>query len=149
MKKIDNRVLDIERADFNVKFEYNSALKMNVMRRVLNTPDEKFYLITNNCISLKIKDNIEIILRESNDDAEIIIYQDGSFINGFLYKEQWMSIGQQVLAEKEEQVSDCEMLRNKIKSVREIMLIATPETEKKMSIDTKRFYGVFDAISNM
>lgn len=147
MKSIDKRVLDIEKADFNTKFKHDQALKANVVERILNTPDEKFDLITYNCVSLKINDNIEITLHEVNDDAEINIYQDSSTISNFLYKEPYIPPEWRELEVKEEQDSDCGKLRNKIKSIREIKLKVTEESKKYMSAETKRFYAVFDAIS--
>lgn len=145
MKRIDERVLDIEKADFATKFKHNNALRKNVVERILNTPDEKFELIANNCVSLKINDDIEITLREVNADAEITIHQDGFIANTFIYEEPF--IPSCYREEKEKQDSDCEMLRNKIKSICKIKLKVTEESEKYMSIKTKRFYDIFDAIS--
>lgn len=146
MKKIDNRVLDIEKADFRTKFKHDNALRANVVERVLNTSDEKFELITNDSVSLKINDNIKIILRKVNADAEITIYQGGSILNNFLYKEPYIPSVWREKKEKEEE-SDCELLRNKIKSIRKIKLKVTEESKKFMSEKTKRFYAAFDAIS--
>lgn len=145
MKTIDERVLDIEKADFNTKFKHDQALRMNVVKRVLDTPDEKFNLIASNCVSLKINDDIRIRLRETNGDAEITIYQNDYITNSFVYEEPYTpSVWRET---KEKQDSDCEMLRNKIKSVRKIKLEVTEESKKYMSAKTKRFYAVFDAIS--
>lgn len=149
MKKIDNRVLDIEKADFNTKFKHEQALRMNVVKRVLDTPDEKFDLIASDCVSLKINDDIRITLREANGDAEISIRQDISIINTFVYTEPYVPSYRRELGEEKKQDSDCELLRNKIKSVRDTKLKVTAESEGYMHAKTKRFYAVFDAISNM
>ena len=71
MKKIDERVLDIEKADSNTKFKHNYALKTNVTERILNTPNEKFDLIENNHVLLRINNDIKIILREVDSDVKI------------------------------------------------------------------------------
>ena len=147
MKTIDERVLDIEKADFTTKFKHEQALRMNVVKRVLDTPDEKFDLIASDCVSLKINDNIRITLREVNADAEISIRQDLSIINTFVYQEPYIPAYWRDLKEEEKQASDCELLRNKIKSVRSTKLKVTAESEVHMSEKTKRFYAVFDAIS--
>ena len=147
MKTIDERVLDIEKADFTTKFKHEQALRMNVVKRVLDTPDEKFDLIASDCVSLKINDNIRITLREVNADAEISIRQDLSIINTFVYQEPYIPACWSDLKEEEKQDSDCELLRNKIKSIRKIKLEVTEESKKHMSEKTKRFYAVFDAIS--
>lgn len=147
MKTIDERVLDIEKADFNTKFKHEQALRMNVVKRILDTPDEKFDLIASDCVSLKINDNIRITLREVNADAEISIRQDLSIINTFVYQEPYIPACWRDLKEEEKQDSDCELLRNKIKSIRKIKLEVTEESKKHMSAKTKRFYAAFDAIS--
>lgn len=148
MKRIDERVLNIEKADFNTKFKHDQALKMNVVKRILNTPDEKFDLITSNCVSLKINDDIKVKLYETNGDAEISIYQNDSVVNSFLYQEPYIPACWRELKEGEEREdSDCELLRDKIKSIRKIKLEVTEESKKHMSEKTKRFYAVFDAIS--
>ncbi len=147
MQRIDERVLDIEKADFRTKFKHDNALRANVMERVLNTPDEKFELITNDSVSLKINDNIKIILRKMNADAEITIYQDGSVLNNFLYKEPYIPSVWREEKEKEKQDSDCELLRNKIEGISKIKLKVTEESKKYMSAKTKKFYAAFDAIS--
>ena len=147
MKRIDERVLDIEKADFNTKFKHEHALRMNVVERVLNTPDEKFHLIASDCVSLKINDDIKITLREANADAEITIRQNDSIINTFVYAEPYIPSCWREMGEEKKQDSDCELLRNKIKSVRKIKLEVTEESKKHMSNKTKRFYAVFDAIS--
>ena len=148
MERIDKRVLDIEKADFNTKFKHEQALRMNVVKRVLETPDEKFDLITSDCVSLKINNDVKITLRETNGDAEISISQDGATINTFVYAEPYIPSCWRELAEEKKQDSDCELLRNKIKNVRKIKLEVTEETKKFMSAKTKRFYTVFDAISS-
>lgn len=147
MERIDKRVLDIEKADFHTKFNHERALRVNVVKRVLDTPDEKFDLIASDCVSLKINDNIRITLREANADAEISIRQDLSIINTFVYQEPYTPACWSDL-EEEKQDSDCELLRNKIKSIRKIKLEVTEESKKHMSEKTKRFYAVFDAISS-
>lgn len=147
MKKIDERVLDIEKADFNTKFKHDQALRANVVERVLNTPNEKFDLVTSNNVSLKINDTIEVTLRDVNADAEISIYQRGSRINTFLYKEPYIPSVWREMGEEKKQDSDCELLRNKIKGIRETKLKVTEESRKFMSAYTKRFYAAFDAIS--
>lgn len=148
MKKIDNRVLNIEKADFNTKFKHERALRMNVVKRILDTPDEKFELITSDCVRLELNNDIKIRLYEVNADAEITIYQDSIIINSFLYQEPYIPACWRDLKE-EKQISGCELLRNKIKSVRKIKLEVTEESKKFMSEKTKRFYAAFDAISNM
>lgn len=147
MKTIDKRVLDIEKADFSTKFDHEQGLKMNVVKRVLNTPDEKFELVTNDCVRLELNDDIKIRLYEVNADAEITIYQNDAVIDSFLYKEPYIPACWRELKEEKKQDSDCELLRNKIKSIREIKLEVTEETKKFMSAKTKRFYAAFDAIS--
>jgi len=147
MKRIDERVLDIEKADFTTKFNHEQALRTNVVERILNTPDEKFDLNTSNSVLLKINDDIKIILRDVNADAEISIYQDGSIISSFLYKEPYIPSCWRESKEKEKQDCDCELLRNKIKSIRETKLKVTEESKKYMSVHTKSFYAAFDAIS--
>ncbi len=147
MKTIDKRVLDIEKADFGTKFEHEHALKMNVVKRVLNTPDEKFELVTADCVRLELKDDIKIRLYEVNADAEITIYQNDTVIDSFLYKKPYRSSFLDALGEKDEHDSDCELLQNKIKSIRKIKLEVTEESKKFMSAKTKRFYAAFDAIS--
>lgn len=147
MKTIDERVLDIEKSDFNTKFKHEQALRMNVVKRILDTPDEKFDLITADCVSLKIDNGVKITLRETNGDAEISISQDGATINTFVYAEPYIPAAWRELREEKKEESDCELLRNKIKSVRKIKLEVTEETKKFMSAKTKRFYAVFDAIS--
>lgn len=147
MKKIDNRVLDIEKADFSTKSKHEWALRMNVMKRVLNTPDEKFELLTSDCVRLELNNDIKIRLCEVNADAEITIYQNDTIINSFLYKEPYKPSFVEALGEKEEYDSDCELLRNKIKGIRKIKLEVTEESKKFMSEKTKRFYAAFDAIS--
>lgn len=147
MKRIDKRVLDIQKADFTTKFNHDQALRANVVERVLNTPDEKFDLIASNNVSLKINDTIEITLRDVNADAEISIYQRGSRLNTFRYVEPYIPAVWREMGEEKKQDSDCELLRNKIKSIREIKLKVTADLTKHMSLDTKRFYAVFDAIS--
>ena len=143
MKKIDKRVNELEKADFDTKFEHDQALKMNLVKRILNTPDENFHLSWSDhaYASLKINDNVKFVLYEVSDDAEIAVFYDGLMIDRFVYQEPY------VLFEKEKQDSDCKLLRNKIKSIRELNLKVTAETEEYMSIDTRRFYAVFDAIS--
>ena len=147
MKRIDKRVLDIEKADFTTKFNHEQALRMNVVKRILDTPDEKFDLITSNCVRLKINDYITIILSELNTDAEIVIYQNGFIVNSFICEEPYIPVYRRGLKEEEKQNSNCELLRNKIKGIREIKLKVTEESKKYMSAKTKRFYAVFDAIS--
>lgn len=148
MKTIDKRVLNIEKADFTTKFNHEQALRMNVVKRVLDTPDEKFDLIRSDCVRLKINDYITIILSELDADAEIVIYQNGFIANSFICEKPYIPTYRRRLKEKEKQDSDCEMLRNKIKSIREIKLEVTEESKKYMSAETKRFYAVFDAISS-
>lgn len=148
MKTIDKRVLDIEKADFTTKFKHEQALRMNVVKRILDTPDEKFDLIASDCVSLKINDDIRITLREANADAEISIRQDLSIINTFIYTEPYVPSCWRELGEEKKQDSDCELLRNKIKSIRKTKLEVTEESEVHMSAKTKRFYAVFDAISS-
>lgn len=147
MKSIDERVLDIEKADFTTKFKHDQALRANVVERVLNTPEEKFDLITSRCATLKINDDIEVTLREVNVDAEISISERGSTIITFLYKEPYIPSVWREKKEKENLDRDCEMLRDKIKSIRDIKLKVTEESKKYMSSETKSFYAVFDAIS--
>lgn len=147
MKTIDERVLDIEKADFTTKLKHEQALRMNVVKRILDTPDEKFDLIASDCVSLKINDDIGITLREANCDAEISIRQGLSIINTFVYAEPYIPSCWRELGEEKKQDSKCELLRNKIKSVRKIKLEVTEESKKFMSAKTKRFYAVFDAIS--
>lgn len=147
MKTIDERVLDIEKSDFNTKFKHEQALRMNVVKRVLDTPDEKFDLITSDCVSLKIDNGVKITLREANADAEISISQHDTTINTFVYAEPYVPSCWRELREEKKEDSDCELLRNKIKSIRKIKLEVTEETKKFMSAKTKRFYAVFDAIS--
>ena len=147
MKKIDKRVLDIEKADFNTKFEHDRIFKMNLAERILNTPDEKFNFIMDNFVSLKIDDNIKIDLHRVDYSAMINVYHDDFLIDSFTYKEPFISPYQHELTKKEKQDSDCELLRNKIKSICKIKLEVTPESEKYMSVNTKRYYDVFDAIS--
>jgi hypothetical protein len=147
MKTIDKRVLDIEKADFNTKFEHERALKMNVVKRVLNTPDEKFELVTSDCVRLELNNDIKIKLYEVNADAEITIYQNDAIIDSFFYKDPYRPSYMDELGEKDEHDSDCELLRNKIKSIRKIKLEVTEESKKYMSEKTKRFYAAFDAIS--
>lgn len=148
MKRIDERVLNIEKADFNTKFKHEDALKRNVVERVLNTSDEKFDLIASNCAALKINDAIEVMLRDVNADAEISITERGSTISTFLYKEPYIpSVWSEKEEKQKEEDSDCELLRNKLKSIREIKLKVTEESKKFMSEHTKSFYAVFDAIS--
>lgn len=144
MKKIDERVLDIGKADYHTKFVHNDALKTNVKERVLNTPDEKFDLIRNNYISLHINNDIRITLWEAHDGVEISIYQSGCEISNLFYQDLSTNYSRLFLKEKK---SDYEMLRNKIKSVRESKLKVTKEVTKYMTADTKSFYAVFDAIS--
>ena len=147
MKTIDKRVLDIEKADFATKFDHENALKMNVVKRVLNTPDEKFELVTSDCVRLELNNDIKIRLYEVNADAEITIYQNDAIINSFLYKEPYVPSCWRDSKEEKKEDSDCELLRNKIKSIRNTKLEVTEESEKHMSIKTKRFYAAFDAIS--
>lgn len=150
MERIAERVLDIEKADFNTKFNHERALRMNVVKRVLNTPDEKFELVTSDCVRLELNDDIKIRLYEVNGDAEISIYQNDAIINSFVYQEPYIPACWQDSKEEEEeekQDSDCELLRNKIKSVRSTKLKVTAESEEHMSAKTKSFYAVFDAIS--
>lgn len=148
MKRIDERVLDIEKSDFNTKFKHEQALRANVVERILNTSDEKFDLIASNSVSLKINNDTEIILREVNADAEISIHQGVDTITSFLYKEPYIPSCWREKKEKEkEEESDCELLRNKIESIRETKLKVTVESKKYMSLHTKRFYAAFDAIS--
>lgn len=147
MKTIDKRVLDIEKADFTTKFNHEQALRMNVVKRILDTPDEKFDLITSNCVSLKINNDIKITLRETNADAEISISQYDATINTFVYTEPYIPSCWRELREEKKQDSACELLRNKIESVRKIKLEVTEESKKFMSDKTKSFYAVFDAIS--
>lgn len=148
MKKIDERVLDIEKADFNTKFKHDQALRSNVVERILNTPDEKFELITSDCVSLKINNDVKITLRNTNADAEISISQYDATINTFVYTEPYIPSCWRELREEKKQDSACELLRNKIESVRKIKLEVTEESRKFMSAKTKRFYDVFDVISN-
>lgn len=150
MERIDERVLDIEKADFNTKFNHERALRMNVVKRVLNTPDEKFELVTSDCVRLELNDDIKIRLYEVNGDAEISIYQNDAIINSFVYQEPYIPACWRDSKEEEEeekQDSDCELLRDKIKSIRKIKLEVTEESKKHMSAKTKRFYAAFDAIS--
>lgn len=149
MKRIDERVLDIEKADSNTKFKHDHALRMNVVKRILNTPDEKFDLITSNCVLLKINDSIKVKLYETNGAAEIRIYQNDSMISSFVYREPYIPSGCLDLKEEEKQDSDYELLQDKIESVRKIKLKVTPESKKYMSVETERFYAVFDAISSI
>lgn len=146
MKRIDERVLDIEKADFNTKFKHEQALRSNVVERILNTSNEKFDLIASNSVSLKINDDVEIILREVNVDAEISIRRGADIINSFLYKEPYIPSCWRGKKEKEKE-SDCELLRNKIESIRETKLKVTVESKKYMSLYTEKFYATFDAIS--
>jgi hypothetical protein len=120
---------------------------MNVVKRVLGTPDEKFDLITSDCVSLKINNNVKVKLYETNGNVEITIYQNDSVINNFVYQEPFIPACWRDLEEEEKQDSDCELLRDKIKSVRRIKLEVTEESKKHMSEKTKRFYAAFDAIS--
>lgn len=147
MKTIDERVLDIEKADFTTKFKHEQALRMNVVKRVLDTPDEKFELVTSNCVRLELNDDIVIRLYETNGDAGISIFQNGVTINSFVYGEPYIPAAWREMGEEKKQDSDCELLRNKIKSVRNTKLEVTAESEAHMSAKTKRFYAVFDAIS--
>jgi hypothetical protein len=147
MERIDERVLDIEKADFHTKFNHERALRVNVVKRVLDTPDEKFELVTSDCVRLELNDDIKIRLYETNGDAEITIYQNDAIINSFLYQEPYIPACWRDLKEEEKQDSDCELLRNKIKSIRKIKLEVTEESKKHMSAKTKRFYAAFDAIS--
>lgn len=147
MKKIDKRVLDIEKADFNTKFEHDRIFMMNLVERILNTPDEKFNFIMDDFVSLKIDDNIKIDLHRVDYNAMINVYHDDFLIDSFTYKESYIPSYQHKLTEKEKQDSDCELLQNKIKSICKIKLEVTEESEKYMSANTKRYYAVFDAIS--
>lgn len=147
MKTIDKRVLDIEKADFGTKFNHDQALRSNVVERILNTPDEKFELVTSDCVLLKINDSIKIKLYDTNGDAEARIYQNGSMVNSFIYREPYISASWLDLKEEEETDHDCEMLQNKIKSIREAKLKITEESKEYMADETKSFYAVFDAIS--
>lgn len=147
MERIDERVLDIEKADFTTKFKHEQALRMNVVKRILDTPDEKFELVTSDCVRLEIGDDIKIRLYETNGDAEITIYQNDAIINSFVYQEPYIPACWRDLKEEEKEDSDCELLRDKIKSIRKIKLDVTEESKKHMSAKTKRFYAVFDAIS--
>lgn len=147
MKTIDKRVLDIEKADFSTKFKHEQALRMNVVKRIFNTPDEKFELVTNNSVRLELNDDIKIELCEENADAEITIYQNGTVIDSFRCKKPYRPSYMDALGEKDEHDSECELLQNKIESIRKIKLEVTEETKKFMSAKTKRFYAVFDAIS--
>lgn len=149
MKKIDNRVLDIEKSDWNTKHKHEHALRMNVVKRILDTPDEKFELITSECVSLSLDNDIKITLLEANADAEISISQYGATINTFVYAEPYIPSAWRELREEKKEDSDCELLRTKIKSIRKIKLQVTEESKKFMSEKTKRFYAVFDTISNM
>lgn len=147
MKKIDNRVLDIEKADCFVKYEYGQALKMNVLKRVLNTPDESFHISSTDYAyaSLKIDDNVKVVLYEADADAKIAVFNDGIMIDWFVYQEPYVLSWHK----KEEKDSDCKLLRNKIKSIRELKTKVTSDSEKFMSVKTKRFFDTFDVISNM
>ena len=145
MKSIDERVLDIEKSDSYTKSKHNYALRMNVAERVLATPDEEFNLITDKCVSLKINDDIKIEMRESNCDIDVTIYQNGFVASSFVYAEPYTPSCWR--EGKERETSHCELLRDKIKSIREIKLKVTAESTKYMSMKTKRFYAVFDAIS--
>lgn len=147
MKTIDERVLDIEKADFTTKFKHEQALRMNVVKRILDTPDEKFELVTSDCVRLELNNDIKIRLYETNGDAEITIYQNDAIINSFVYQEPYIPACWRDLEEEKKQDSDCELLRNKIKSIRKIKLEVTEESKKHMSAKTKRFYAAFDAIS--
>lgn len=146
MKTIDKRVLELERADFHTKFEHERALKMNLVERILNTPDENFHLSWSDhaYTSLEINNNVKLVLYEVNDNAKIAIFYDGHMIDCFVYQEPYDPFP---CKEKEKLDSDCKLLRNKIKSIRELNLKATAETEAYMSVDTRKFYAVFDAIS--
>jgi hypothetical protein len=147
MKKIDNRVLDIEKSDWNTKYKHEHALRMNVVKRILDTPDEKFELVTSDCVRLELNNDITIRLYETNGDAGISIYQNSTVINDFVYSEPYIPAAWRELGEEKNQDSDCELLRNKIKSIRKIKLEVTEESKKHMSAKTKRFYAAFDAIS--
>ena len=147
MKTIDERVLDIEKADFTTKFKHEQALRMNVVKRILDTPDEKFELVTSDCVRLELNNDITIRLYETNGDAGISIYQNSTVINDFIYSEPYIPAAWREMGEEKKQDSDCELLRNKIKSVRSTKLKVTAESEVHMSAKTKRFYAVFDAIS--
>lgn len=148
MKTIDERVLDIEKADFSTKFNHERALRMNVVKRILDTPDEKFELVTSDCVRLELNDDITIRLYETNGDAGISIYQNSTVIKDFVYAEPYVPSCWRDLNEEEREDSDCELLRNKIKSVRSTKLKVTADSKVHMSAKTKRFYAVFDAISS-
>ena len=153
MKKIDNRVLDIELADSYDVFWHRHALKMNVLERVLNTPDESFRLSSfdHNYSSLYINNDIKILLYEADTEPRIAVYNHGVEVDNFVYKKPLVLFQR----EKEEKDSDYKLLRNKIKSIRESKTKVTvgsekyADLEKYMTVKTKRFFDAFDAISNM
>ena len=134
MKTIDERVLDIEKADFTTKFKHEQALRMNVVKRVLDTPDEKFELVTSDCVRLELNNDITIRLYETNGDAGISIYQNSTVITDFVYSEPYIPAAWREFGEEKKQASDCELLRNKIKSVRCTTLKVTAESEVHMSV---------------
>ena len=109
-----------------------------------------------------IKENLEgdneILAEEAQEVTELIetIEESDELVAEYAPEESLENEDESMVAaaaeeeeeeEEEKQDSDCELLRDKIKSIRKIKLEVTEESKKYMSAKTKRFYAAFDAIS--